>query len=372
VLMVRDSARALGRARSTGRRDIGETALPAAIDWLEQTFEATGRKGSSKGFSLLYGWLPPFPETTGYVIGTLLEYSERSSQDRYASIAREMGDWELEVQEPDGGIREGVLDKTPRRSEAFNTGMVLHGWLDLAEQSYGDSYLAAAERAGRFLIAAQDDDGAWRGDHSHHRIPHTYMSRVAWALVRLSTATGDREFATAARRHLDWVVSMQRDNAWFDACAFKPNALPNTHGLAYTLRGLLESSALLGDERYLTRAAATSEVLLEKMHELGPLPAVFDSDWQPACRYVCLTGLVQLGGVWLRLYQHTDDGRFREAGLKAIELAADKQESVSWLPVRGALPGSFPIYGRYAPLQYPNWATKFLADSLMLRELCKP
>ena len=29
--------------------------------------------------------------------------------------------------------------------------------------------------------------------------------------------------------------------------------------------------------------------------------------------------------------------------------------------------GSFPVWGRYAPLQYPNWAAKFLADSLMIR-----
>ena len=36
--------------------------------------------------------------------------------------------------------------------------------------------------------------------------------------------------------------------------------------------------------------------------------------------------------------------------------------------LRGSLPGSFPIYGRYAPLACPNWATKFLADSLMLRD----
>jgi hypothetical protein len=28
------------------------------------------------------------------------------------------------------------------------------------------------------------------------------------------------------------------------------------------------------------------------------------------------------------------------------------------------------MWGRYAPLQYPNWATKFLADSLMLYEDC--
>ncbi len=33
----------------------------------------------------------------------------------------------------------------------------------------------------------------------------------------------------------------------------------------------------------------------------------------------------------------------------------------------GGIKGSLPIYGRYAPLQYPNWATKFFADALLAK-----
>jgi len=54
----------------------------------------------------------------------------------------------------------------------------------------------------------------------------------------------------------------------------------------------------------------------------------------------------------------------------AVEQAAGRQETVRAAPIHGALPGSFPIFGRYAPLQYPNWATKFLADALMLYDDC--
>ncbi len=32
---------------------------------------------------------------------------------------------------------------------------------------------------------------------------------------------------------------------------------------------------------------------------------------------------------------------------------------------RGALFGSFPMWGRYEPFGCPNWATKYFADSLM-------
>ena len=34
----------------------------------------------------------------------------------------------------------------------------------------------------------------------------------------------------------------------------------------------------------------------------------------------------------------------------------------------GALPGSYPIWGTYAPFKYPCWATKYLIDLLLLVE----
>ena len=82
---------------------------------------------------------------------------------------------------------------------------------------------------------------------------------------------------------------------------------------------------------------------------------------------MCVTGLAQNGGVWLRLYQETGDAGLLQAGLTAVEQAAGLQSRGRWRATDGAVPGSFPLYGRYAPLQYPNWATKFLADSLALR-----
>jgi hypothetical protein len=174
----------------------------------------------------------------------------------------------------------------------------------------------------------------------------------------------------AARRQLDWVVEQQRQNGWFENCGFKPGMLPSTHGIAYTLRGLLESHALLDEPRYLDPVIRASEVLIRKLEVISGLPASWDRDWSPRVDYECLTGTVQLGGVWLRLFQVTRDARYLNAGLKAVERAALHQERGRWSAIEGALAGSFPIWGRYAPLQYPNWAAKFLADSLMLRDDC--
>jgi hypothetical protein len=35
--------------------------------------------------------------------------------------------------------------------------------------------------------------------------------------------------------------------------------------------------------------------------------------------------------------------------------------------VRGGIKGSQPVWGRYAPMSYPNWAAKFFVDAMWLR-----
>lgn len=316
----------------------------------------------------MHGWFPAYPETTGYVIGTLLAAEPRlGGRTDLVARAHQMGAWEQTVQESDGGIMEGHVGTRPRRSVVFNTGQVLHGWVDLQEAGIADHDDAAA-RAARFLTDHLRRDGTWDPRVEYSAVPHTYNARVAWAMLRWAIHAGDEQVEAAARRQLDWVVGRQRPNGWFDDCVFKPGTRPSTHGLAYTLRGLLESYALRGERRWLRAAERTGEALMRKLEVLPRLAASYDADWRPAAGYACLTGTAQLGGVWLRLFDMTEDPRWLNAGLKAVEQAAARQERGPWAQIKGALAGSFPIWGRYAPLQYPNWATKFLADSLMLYE----
>jgi hypothetical protein len=60
--------------------------------------------------------------------------------------------------------------------------------------------------------------------------------------------------------------------------------------------------------------------------------------------------------------------RYREVA----HLLIDDVKATQWLgdseaPYYGGIPGSYPIYGRYARLQYPNWAAKFFVDALLLK-----
>jgi hypothetical protein len=365
-VVLRDSLSSDRPVTLSSRADVMQCAAEG-ISWLCRTHDVTGRRGCSKGFSLLTGWMAPFPETTGYIIGTLLDYSRLTDDASLVERARQMADWEIDVQNPDGGVIVGLLSSQPKPSTVFNTGMVMHGWLDLYELERDERYLESAVRGGRYLVRQQDDDGAWRGACEYRDVPHTYSARVSWALLRLADATGEDSFRLTARRQLDWVLSMQQANGWLDACAFVPSMDPNTHVIAYTLRGLIESAVLLDHDPYLDAARLTADVLLGRFRELGKLPGTYDRRWTPTAHYECVTGIAQLAGIWLRLHQLTGEPRFLDAGVDALGLAVARQSRVDWDPLHGAVPGSFPIYGRYAPLQYPNWATKFLVDSLLQR-----
>jgi hypothetical protein len=186
-------------------------------------------------------------------------------------------------------------------------------------------------------------------------------------MLRYARHFDDTGVEEAARRQLDWTVAQQQPNGWFRHCVFKPGMTPSTHGIAYTLRGLLEASLIADEPRWRQAVERTSEVLIRKLEISPRLVADWDETWRPTASHSCLTGTAQLGGVWLRLHGATGDPRWLNAGLKAVEQAARHQETRG-REIGGAIAGSFPVWGRYAPLQYPNWATRFLAESLMLYE----
>src|SRR5207302_11377642 len=100
VVTARDAARDAVTDLLPRRAEVTQRTLDDAIEWLCRTHDATGREGSSKGFSLLKGWFPAYPETTGYVLEVLLWHARRrGGREDLVQRAREMGDWEARIQE---------------------------------------------------------------------------------------------------------------------------------------------------------------------------------------------------------------------------------------------------------------------------------
>jgi uncharacterized protein YyaL (SSP411 family) len=278
-----------------------------------------------------------------------------------------MAQWELTVQLPEGGFPGHFVDQH-HPPVVFNTGQVIFGLLAAHEATGDERFLAAAHRAGAWLVRVQDADGAWRRcDYRGHI--HTYNTRTAWALAELALATRDESMLAAATRHLQWALAQWETNGWFRHMAFAPTEDPFLHTIAYTTQGLLEAGLRLGRQDCVEAAERVCRIMLAHVDETGFIPATFDCEWRPTARYSCLTGNAQMSVQWLRLFAVTGDAVFREAALRANQFLKSVQDCRTDNPrIRGAVKGSHPIWGRYLFGAYPNWATKFFMDALLMEE----
>jgi DUF1680 family protein len=356
----------------THKIESSRTHLDATIAWICRAQDCYSHGGVAAGYSFIEGWLHPYPETTGYIIPTFYDYADLTGREEYRTRARRMADWEVEIQLPGGGVQGGHffgMDRD-RPPVVFNTGQVILGWTRAFRETEDERYLIAACRAGDWLISVQSPDGAWRHDGPVVETNvHAYDARTAWSLLEIEALTDDGRYAEAAHRNLGWTLAQQRANGWFDNNSFSPDVPPPTHSIAYVMEGMVESERLTGRSDYLNAALETATRLATIFESRDFMPGEFDGDWETRADYSCLTGNVQIAGVWLQLYRKTGIERFLNGAVKLNNYVKSTQNLKTRHPgICGGVKGSHPISGFYMQYSYPNWAAKFLADSLMLEE----
>jgi hypothetical protein len=97
----------------------------------------------------------------------------------------------------------------------------------------------------------------------------------------------------------------------------------------------------------------------------GRLAPQYDYEWRPHGRYECLTGSAQTAINLLNWEQHEADLRIVNGAAKLVDrVCATQSLSHPVSGVRGAVAGSWPVWGGYLTLRYPNWAAKYLCDAL--------
>ena len=75
----------------------------------------------------------------------------------------------------------------------------------------------------------------------------------------------------------------------------------------------------------------------------------------------------------LKLHASTGDSRYLDAARRLTDFLVYVQRlNAVGTDRSGALPGSYPIWGTYAPFKYPCWATKYLVDLLLMLERLEP
>lgn len=363
--LILASARGISRQPVRSHRE----HLAACIDWLCRAQDLREGKsdagGVSAGWSFEDGWLPSYPETSGYIVETFLAAADQLGRPGLRERAGRIIDWELSIQNPDGSFP-GHFGEPGSHPVVFNTGQIIHGMMAGHEQLGREECLEAAVRAGHWMVAQQDDDGCYRRN-VHNGVPHTYNTRATWGMLRAGLAAGDQTLVTAARRNLDWALTQQNEAGWYATNAFTPDRDPFTHTIAYAIRGLFECGVLLDEPRYVESALKAGRAMARIQRDDGWLAGTYDAAWRPTAGYCCLTGLAQTSLNWSRMIQETGDESLQPHVDRALGFL--KRNHV----IRGdgevddgGVAGSAPIWGRYSMFEYPNWAAKFFADALMM------
>ena len=351
----------------------------AAVDWLLRAQAATADDGVSYGYFPCAGgngWEPSYPETTGYIITSLLEYAQIDGDEEITEAALKMASWEVQIQMKSGAVQANQLcDAEKQVAAAFNTGMVLGGWSAAYRLSRNQDYLKAGQRAGDFLVNDMDEHGYLQSQSKSIAFfpVKTYTCLCAWPLCRLSEDVGDDHYQAAAIRIIEAVLKQQKANGWFaNNCLSRPEA-PLLHTIGYTLQGILEVGISVKRDDFVNAAIRGVDPLIAQLNSSGFLPGRFYSDWRPAAFSSCLTGSAQIAVICYRLFEHTGAVKYRVAADSLLNfLKALQMVNTSISEVRGAIPGSFPLVGAYQTLGYPNWATKYFLDALMCQQRLSP
>lgn len=346
--------------------------LVNCINWLCRAQDESRSGGVSGGYSLEKSWLPPYPETTGYIIPTFIKYSEFTKDAQFLNRAIQMADWELKIQLDNGAVRGGMgISEYPI---VFNTGQVILGWVSIYEKTNIQKYLSAAIKAADWLLSVQDEDGCWR-KFTYMNIVHSYNSRVAWSLLKVYEHSYNEIYKNSALKNIKWALSRVEENGWIQNMSFFSDDQPFTHTIAYTLRGLHESSYYFDNElkEQIQNIVFNALVNITKSFRKNNknslfIPAKYNNQWQGAeNHYSCLTGNAQLGILFHKYYPIFNDQRFSYIYQEILESLKTVQNlSIKNTGIQGGIPGSYPIWGKYMKYIYPNWAVKFFADLLLL------
>ena len=348
------------------------TALEQAVGYLLRA-QRQGPDDGLASYHLVNGWGSSYPETTGYAIPSLIKAAEYLGRPEAVEAALRAAEWLLTIQRPDGGWQGGRIGED-RPSIVFNTAQVVRGLL-AAHQLTGEvRLLEAAARAGQWIAKVQEADGTWR-KHNFLGSARVYDTYVDAPLLLLHGVTGDPVLRYAAERNLEWVIGQRLPNGWFNNCdnTLRHNDRPITHTIAYTLDGLLECGSLLGDQGLIDAASPAAAHLRDVFLRTGHLHGRYAADWRGS-EHPILTGCVQLAIVWSALHLRTGDDAYRVGLIRMADRAAGVQRMSlkGPAPMHGALPGSYPVWGRYEKFAFPNWATKYFIDALLCAERSAP
>ncbi len=341
-----------------GGKDKLVNALCQNLSWLEKSILRNKGNGSSAYRNVFGVWSHVYPETTGYIIPTLLKAAGFLHEEKWDKISQTLIDYLLSIQNDDGSFWQTNKNKTPF---VFDSSQILLG---LCSYNSKDNRVSQAiKKSQNWLLGQLNNDGQFV-DHNFTRAYNpSYYSRIIWAILfadkRLNTKPDPKSIAALNR-----ILNLQNENGSFNDCGFLPEQAALSHPLIYTLRGLWESGQLLQNNAILESVENSTLALLDAVEQHdGQLAGSYDSGWTGDYSFICAAGNAQLVTLLMKMSRNTDFS-IGPSIIETLMMPLLNNQKKYW-GNNYAIPSSIPLYGKYQRFKFTNWTQKFFCDALL-------
>ena len=167
---------------------------------------------------------------------SLTAFARLTGQSDLVDRANRMSLWKADIQMSSGAVQGGKVTTPEKQSPAaFNTRMVLDGFLSVLQERDDGAIFRAAERAGEFLVNDLNDKGMFRtnGAFVSTKSIKTFNVLCAWAMHRLGELTENTLYSDAAIRAVEGALKLRQENGWFAENCLNDHLRPLTHNIGY-------------------------------------------------------------------------------------------------------------------------------------------
>ena len=343
-----------------------EKHLLAGIEWIKKSETKYG--GSSAVYNPILGWSKPYPETTGYLIPTLIQFSEIYKSPNEFDLAIRFGDWLLSIQNENGSWNSGTYPNKKGNDSIFNTGQILRGLISLWRATKDNKWLISSEKGLLWLTKGMNENGLWDAKDYLADFTPSYYTHVYWPMLEVNSELNSKEIKMLVKKGLNSILLRIKENGVIANWGFRNSYPAFTHTIAYTIRGIQECGRLLNEPSMMNKVQSALDKLL-RISELrgGNLPGLIDENWNISQKFICLTGNLQIAKCLLIEESRSNDLRLVNGAARMIDVACRHQKINFILPgIKGGVAGSYPFYGKYMRFRYPNWAVKYLCDAIII------
>ena len=332
-------------------------SLESNASWLNKSILAQKGMGSS-AYRWSWGkWGHSYPETTGYLIPTLLRLHKFFPNQNFETQAEAQTAFLISIQNEDGSF---PVKLGSSEVNVFDTSQILLGLSVCYSHTNNQKIAASITSAYTWLINQIDSNGTIPRNNLYDKYNPAYYLRVIWPILFAGQII-EEQVPDKVYKLYRILAEFVHDDRILNA-SFKKDDTSFSHTIMYSMRGLLEC------EKFIKRDASEKVVTfldncVREINKKKSYPGSFGLQGDPDYSFICSTGHLQLILCLLKSYEDIKTNDI-DAAVNFLFSPIFRSQR-TWGINKGAVPSSIPIYGKYQKYKYTNWTQKFYCDAIM-------